>query len=138
MEQSLGPNYLKWALLRRKYFNLPYKSNASFRFQSKGSQKQYHNREGAFQKQPFLLLPPIHIAIYRLGYCNTGHPSALSFWDIREIGKIYLSCSGGAEHKGFSSLFVDRWIGTCSLKRSNVFNENSKRILWPLLENFKH
>lgn len=37
-----------------------------------------HHREGALQKQPFLLLLHICIAIYRLGYHNTGHLSALS------------------------------------------------------------
>jgi len=82
-----------------------------------------HHREEAFQTQPFILLLPICIAIYRLGYCNTGHVSAVSLWDIREIGKIHLSFSGGAEHKGFSSLFRDRWIDICSSKRFGTFNE---------------
>lgn len=97
-----------------------------------------HHSEGALLKQPFLLLLPICIAICRLGYCNTGYLSALSFWDVREIGKIHLPFSGGAEHKGFSCLFIDTWIDIRSSKRFSIFNGNLKRICCPLLGNFKH
>lgn len=97
-----------------------------------------HHRDGALQKQPFLSLLPICIAIYRLGYCNTGHLSALSFWDIGEIGKIHLFFSGGAEHEGFSSLFIDWWMDICSSERFSRFIGNLKRIWHPLLVIFKH
>lgn len=131
MKQSSGSNYLKQAHLRRRHFGLPWKLNAHFSCEPKGSWQLLSQRRDA--PKAALNLTPSHFYFnlqVRLSQGNTGH-LYLSFffsWNRREIRKIHLSFSSCVEHKSFSSLFIDRWINTCSSKRFR-FNGNLEDML---------
>lgn len=119
VKQSFRPRLLKRALFRKKDFSLPCKTNAPFKFQSKGSCWLPPIQNGHSESN--LSLTPSHLYCYgEVRVSSHGSFICPFFLGNKGNWKDSSFLSDGAELKGFSNLFINRCIAICSSETQHI------------------